>query len=350
MLCIVVGHIGIYAPDGTELSQPWLYQFHVPVFFVIAGCFLGTRQDLPAFIAGKARRLLLPYLEAVGVVIVGTGLLDLACADGSPAVFSRPQDALVAALYGSGSWYNVVPAGVAPIGALWFLPALFAALVTCRVLLRWRWGLWATLPLAALCLASARVFWLPFSLQSGGVGALFIAFGYALRQGARRAQQSSAGRAWHRFCASVLPELAAPPSAPATLGHRLLAAALVLFVFAGICNWKLSIASLLTAAPIPLALLTGASSSLLLLAGARSISSRLPRTARVLSFCGRNSLQVLCIHLVLLDLGFGTLLAAGGLTGNILGLLDLALQIAVFSLIIVLAQAGGARLRSRTRP
>ena len=304
IICVVVSHIGIFSPSGAELTMPWTYQFHMPVFFVIAGYFLGSKLSVGAFTVQKLKRLMLPY-AATALAVVGVTALEQACGSGCawPGCFATVQDALLAALYGSGSWYNPVPAGIAPIGAIWFLPALCLALVECRICLKWRHGWLASLPLAAAALLTARVFWLPMSVQSGLVAALFVMFGHWLR-----------GRDF----------LVKPHNWLALLTCT------CVFIVAGVYNLKLSLASLLTAGNMLVALVVGASGSVLCLELARLCSEHVAPVTGFLAFFGKGSLTVLCVHLLLIDAGLNTLLAAAtGAGGNVLSLLLIAVHLAL---------------------
>lgn len=69
IILVVVGHTlrGLQKTPvdvpGWEVVDAWIYAFHMPLFFFLAGLFLekSCRQPLGAFIAGKARRILWPY-------------------------------------------------------------------------------------------------------------------------------------------------------------------------------------------------------------------------------------------------------------------------------------------------
>ncbi len=69
IILVVVGHTlrgldgsGVL-PAGWKFVDAWIYAFHMPLFFFLAGLFLehSTRRPLGAFIDSKARRILWPY-------------------------------------------------------------------------------------------------------------------------------------------------------------------------------------------------------------------------------------------------------------------------------------------------
>lgn len=285
ILSIVIGHIGIYSSQGVELTQPWVFQFHVPVFFVIAGYFLSDKLSIKDFIIQKARRLLLPYAAICLVIIAGVALIG-ACNGGNtwPATFAQTKDAVLAALYGCGSWYTPTPFDIAPIGAIWFLPALFFALIIGRVCLQIKHGWLITVPLAIAALATARILWLPLSIQSSCVGSLYIALGVFLRK---------------RDFLNRKPD------------WLLTLACVALFIVAGIYDFKISLASLLTGGNILVALVVDASGSVLCLIACQFLDSLrekgLEKIDSFFEYFGKGSLTVLCVHLLVIDLGFNSL-------------------------------------------
>lgn len=304
ILSIVVGHVQFFDAGGYDVTGAWLYQFHVPLFFVVAGYFLSDKHRLRAFVAAKAFRLLVPYVLTAGVIVAVAALLQATRGSTWPSVYAQPIDALFAAAYGCGSWLVPTPAHIAPIGALWFLPALFIALVVCRLLLQLKHGLLLTIPIAAVCLVSARALWLPFSIQSAGVATLFVAAGYWLK--GRSFLEKKPGPVLLLVCACV-------------------------FVIAGIYNLHLSFASLISLGNIAFSLVIALSSSVLVLFASRLVDDRVKPLSRVLAWFGRSSLVVLCAHALLLDVGLRTVIATTGLTGNALSAVDLAVQLAVLA-------------------
>ena len=304
IITMVIGHIQFFDAAGYDLTGRWIYQFHMPLFFVIAGYFLSTKHPLGKFVKGKVFRLLVPYLAINLVVVIVTALVWAINGGNSwPMLFAQPKDALFALLYGCGSWLVPTPADIAPIGATWFLLAMFIAIVFCRVCLMLKHGLLLTIPVAIVCLATAHVIWLPFSLQSAGVASLFIAAGYYLKQ--------------HDFLRKPISPL-------------LVLVSVCIFVIAGIYDLKISIASLFTAGNVLFSLVIALSGSLLFLNISRAVDDHAKPVARFLTFFGKSSMVVLCVHSLLLNLGFRTFLAAlTGLDGNLLSCVDLPLQLAI---------------------
>ena len=57
ILCVVIGH-------GTKIQclSDFVYQFHMPLFFILSGYFLKKQRNIKIFAKKKAVRLLIPYL------------------------------------------------------------------------------------------------------------------------------------------------------------------------------------------------------------------------------------------------------------------------------------------------
>lgn len=137
IFAIYVGHFGQAAGNLYD----FVFAFHVPLFFFVAGLFAATSTRLPwpTFLMKKARELLLPFvvftLLYLAVVVLQGNL---------GAAQIRPLLMPLALGIRNES----------PTMTLWFLPCLFIVAVIFDVLLRLRFGSWALL---AACTASWAV-------------------------------------------------------------------------------------------------------------------------------------------------------------------------------------------------
>lgn len=57
IILVVIGHMGF-----PEEVRTVIYGFHMPLFFLLSGIFVSTKEDFRSFFAKKARTLLIPYL------------------------------------------------------------------------------------------------------------------------------------------------------------------------------------------------------------------------------------------------------------------------------------------------
>lgn len=308
IIAMIAGHLGFAGPDGQDVVSRFVFQFHVPVFFVIAGYFLSQKQSLLAFAKQKAFRMLAPYVATCVVMLAILVTLRLTQGETSPpTIYGNMRDYVVAAFYGAGTPGVILPEGVMHIGAIWFLEALLVALLVTRLCLNA--GQFAAVPIVALAAAgifSSRYLWLPFNIQSGLMGALFVYAGYLLRR-------------IDFFKRAFSPALFAALSAVAVAAY--LAGINISIVRCYCGNWMLG---------IPVAI----SSSVWCIMLAQLISQKAKPLAAFFEFYGKNSLLVLCVHLVFLDMGLKYLLATAGIPqeNNVLFAVNLALQLLLTAL------------------
>lgn len=178
MLAIIAGHFGI--PEVARV----VFAFHIPVFFMLSGYTL--REDKPdkEFLQNRFARLMKPYFITCVLIM----LLDIF---NSAAVFNDSSiptisdviyKAMVRSFFGYGSitaFMGIDLGGY--IGAIWFLPALFFASAFAKLTLgRFKkWTYRAAIAVILFCTAAvlAHFIWLPFSIQSGMMGAAFVILG-----------------------------------------------------------------------------------------------------------------------------------------------------------------------------
>ncbi len=153
----------------------YVYLWHLPVFFVIAGYFLRPAKD-KTFIINKAKRLLVSYY------LTSLVLLILLCAKAlftEESVLEQFKKILFACFYAAGDEWKK-PFYIPQIGAIWYLWALFLSLVICNHFLKKRYG-----PIFIVLISFAgwasyhyTKFWLPLSIQAGMLCSLYLLIGY----------------------------------------------------------------------------------------------------------------------------------------------------------------------------
>lgn len=179
MLSVILGHMNVGSLDYV------IFSFHMPFFFLIAGYFFRPQECIP-FTRKKARQMLIPY-AFTAIVVIAIKLMKNFLKVLSGRVDVQPEGTVLvqwlkAALLGSGGRtdYLFVHSDVS-IGAIWFLLAMFLALITFNVLLRSRWIAVYVVLITMLGVISARYFWLPFSVQSAALAVVFVYVGYVFR-------------------------------------------------------------------------------------------------------------------------------------------------------------------------
>ncbi len=176
MLCVVAGHMGNHVIDSL------VFPFHVPLFFLLSGYFLSTREDFRTYARKKARQLWIPYLFTALVLVLFSYL--------SSALLSRwfppfRMD-LLSALYGSATSRNHTPPGILPVhGPTWYLEAVFWATLLVRAVLGKKHAPLILVTVAAVSYCTSWHFWLPLNLQAGGTAALYVYLGAEFRRRGR---------------------------------------------------------------------------------------------------------------------------------------------------------------------
>ena len=273
MLSIMVGHLNGSLPKFLNVN--FVYAYHLLIFFLLAGYNLKPRKVDGAYLKKRSRRLLLPY----GISCLAITLVDLITlfAKGEATLSAIGKSILsdfLRSLYACGyeGNFHFWKTGE-QIGALWFLPALFLALLFFDLLLQRTQKSHilggVTFVMLLFGLLSAKWIWLPFSLQSSCMAVFFLWLGYEIRN------------------RGVIPRV--------KWYHALIA--LILFVLGCFAGYdKIYFASAAINSDVTLSLITGLSGCLVV-----CYLSRLPTFAKLLPYIGRNSLYVLCLHGIMLE-------------------------------------------------
>ncbi len=182
MICIIAGHLGV-----RDINLI-VYPFHLTIFFILSGYTLKQAPLDREFLNKKFRSIMVPYfitcfcvmvMDVVNSLLTGnTSIMD---------VTSEIAKDFARSFMASGTYTNIgsIEIGSA-IGAIWFLPALFFALIFALILInRVRSAAWRFIIAFGLFVAaciSPKIIWLPFSIQSAMMAVFFILIGYELRQ------------------------------------------------------------------------------------------------------------------------------------------------------------------------
>lgn len=168
IILVIVGHTD-FGP-----FRAFIYSFHMPLFFFIAGYFLKKRP-LQTELCLSAKRLLIPYLFTAFWFCIAATYVDP----------SRLQDVIVVCLLGFRAQY--VPDWInGHIGILWFFWALFWARLIVSVLTQriksnaWLGIIFFVLALLGMFL-NRRIF-VPFCIPQGMCAAGFLFVGHLIKK------------------------------------------------------------------------------------------------------------------------------------------------------------------------
>lgn len=273
MLCVIFGHMNV-GPIKTVI-----FSFHMPFFFLVGGYF-QRKKEFGLFLKSSAKRLLVPYL------FTGCCLVALSCACNALKIYLQSTDVwqprhllvewIKALLLGSGGRKDfLLIHSEITVGAIWFLLAIFFSQLCVNVLAEKPLGfLWIS-ALAAIGIFSADFFWIPLSIQSAAVASVFVAIGYLYKQKGHD-----------------LTELVKNKYIVVTCFGIWLLYVVLTFVFPP----RLSIA----AAKMPKGPLDyiGSTAGTIVILWISHILSRVSIMRGFLSWFGKNSLIVLCFHLI----------------------------------------------------
>ena len=159
ILLVVIGHVwlGLYQAGVIEVTPlfswviDWIYAFHMPLFFVLAGM-LASRsvaaKSLGAFLASKGRTIVYPYFVWS---IIQTGL---------QLVFRSEVNH-------AENWSAILSIAYKPVGQFWFLYSLFVLYVMFGALRALRCPVYGFVLLSfGLYLMSRAEFW-PWEVAQG---------------------------------------------------------------------------------------------------------------------------------------------------------------------------------------
>lgn len=309
ILAVIVGHCSGGLEGIWDFS--FVYGFHLVVFFLLAGYTFKKKEWGKNYVNGKFRRLMVPYFYTC-LAIAATDIATTYFSSdnrGSAAITEVIGKDLIRSFFASGSItkFGDIEIGTR-IGAIWFLPAMFFALVIFQRLVQYTeqaYKLGAiTGGLAFLGFVSARFIWLPFSIQSGMMAVFFLWLGFEIKR-----KHILEKLKWYHYVAAQ--------------------GIFLVGIYTGYAN-----VSFVTAwcKDVFLSLLTGVAGCMLVYA----ISiTKIKGMARL----GRISLTILCVHLYALEtMGgyFHSALDKLALTGNAREWALIAIEI-VFAVVLAMA-------------
>lgn len=182
MISVIAGHLGV------SWINKVVFSYHLTLFFILSGYTLKNNLSMDGC-GRKFRRLMVPYFATCAAVLV----MDLI----NSAVIAKDTSLvtisgiigrdLLRSFMASGSikTFGAIEIG-RRIGAVWYLPATFFAVVTAQFLLKYipkaRYRFAIALPLSFLAHISGRFIWLPFSIQSGFFAVPLILLGYEAKR------------------------------------------------------------------------------------------------------------------------------------------------------------------------
>lgn len=172
IIAVIIGHINDipYMP-----YRHIMFSFHMPLFFIIAGWFHKESSDFRKNIKKNGTRLLYPYAFTALIMIIYHLVLSIKDDD-----YLDVLKHIIAAIYASGDIHHSPFLGnVRPIGAIWFLPALFWCKISFTYLRNKNINLFFIACISVLAtICDFYIVNLPFSILPGLSAMMFYMIGY----------------------------------------------------------------------------------------------------------------------------------------------------------------------------
>lgn len=279
IILMIIGHCGAlpYMP-----YRHFIFTFHMPLFFIISGYFFRG-GNVCECLKKDAKHLMIPYLLTSFAIII----LSLVIALHSDN-YNHVINYSIATFVGSGSRHSCTYLSDLPsIGAIWFFPALLACKTTYNYLSQ-KYQITKRLIIASITyliatLIGRYIIFLPFSILSGLSAIIFYTIGDYLKQNNPRIK-------WY-------------------------------FVILGLFCWVISykyshIYLVQPQTDLYFIDIAGATTATILVLQASNLIERLSYNNGILPWIGRNSMYILCFHLIDINVGISSRMT--GIISNVI--------------------------------
>lgn len=153
----------------------------MPTFFFISGYFCREERLDAAYVRKNFRSLIFPYIVTSIILVIFCGI-RAAVLPGEGHVLTTMCSWVVAALYGSGGVFPGMPEGVIAVGAIWYLLALFWAKLLLASIREFGHSGLLSLILFIVGVQTKDAIWLPLSIQPALCAVLFMYVGQEARK------------------------------------------------------------------------------------------------------------------------------------------------------------------------
>jgi len=179
IILVIIGH------NTSGIAYHYIYSFHMPMFFIIAG-YLWKVRSIGQSLKHDLKRILAPYLVYLSIVAI----VDCIC---SGLSFGRIEQNALKMIWGSVMNVDVFGHHVQGVGYIWFLPALYVCKNVFNALYIVWWkvqnttfsrlglGVCVFVCMFAGVMIHKYLFPLPFAITTGLNALGFFSIGYLLK-------------------------------------------------------------------------------------------------------------------------------------------------------------------------
>lgn len=183
IISIIYGHLGVESVSNI------VSMYHVAVFFIVSGFTLNVKKyDFSSFCQKKFFRLMIPYF-VTSIFLIIISCFNQIFIIKNPTIeniSNQIYTGIINLIFSSGAniQFGNLYIGTC-IGAIWFLPALFFSLIVAYKLIKnydEKRSLLIAFMLSFISYVSTSYFFLPFSIQPALFSLPFVLIGYIFRK------------------------------------------------------------------------------------------------------------------------------------------------------------------------
>lgn len=176
IVLMIIGHVS----NIPNLLKVFIFSFHMPLFFILSG-YTFNKKDQTRLVKNSFKRLIIPYLLTSVIMLFFNAFRTIKNTNGLENVWMSIKDSILAIFFGGGSSVSI-PNKVQPIGAIWFLLAMFWASIIFNAILYTKRPFIGILIVSYIGYVSVKLKWLPMDIQIGMFVTIFMYVGYFIRK------------------------------------------------------------------------------------------------------------------------------------------------------------------------
>ena len=175
IILMIIGHVS----NIPTILRTFIFSFHMPLFFIISG-YTFKKKKQTKLLKSSIRRLIIPYL-LTGITMLILNIIISIKNQEIKNILNLIKNSFLSILWGSGA-REICPTGIQPIGAIWFLLAMFwGGLIFNSILQTKRPIIWILI-ISYTSYLSVKLTWLPLDIQQGMFSVLFMYIGYIMKK------------------------------------------------------------------------------------------------------------------------------------------------------------------------